>query len=139
MSSEEKGTFKSTLESLFNGMDSFLSTKTVVGDPIHIEDTIILPLVDVTFGVASGAFDKGNNNSAGGGMGGKMKPSAVLVITNNSSRLISIDNSSGIDKILDMIPDFVNKFKGPDKNQSRKEAGKVLEETIVESNSLDND
>ena len=71
--------FNETVGSLFKGMDSFLSTKTVVGEAIHIGDTIILPLVDVTFGVAAGAFrstDSRRNNS-GGGMGGKMRPSAV--------------------------------------------------------------
>ena len=48
--------FHTTVESLFKGMDSFITTKTVVGDAIHIGDTIILPLVDVSFGVAAGAF-----------------------------------------------------------------------------------
>ena len=37
--------FNNTVESLFKGMDSFITTKTVVGDAIHIGDTIILPLV----------------------------------------------------------------------------------------------
>jgi len=45
--------FHTTVESLFKGMDSFITTKTVVGDAIHIGDTIILPLVDVSFGVAA--------------------------------------------------------------------------------------
>lgn len=40
--------FNNTVESLFKGMDSFITTKTVVGDAIHIGDTIILPLVDVS-------------------------------------------------------------------------------------------
>ena len=48
--------FHTTVESLFKGMDSFITTKTVVGDAIHIGDTIILPLVDVSFGVAAGVF-----------------------------------------------------------------------------------
>ena len=43
--------FNNTVESLFKGMDSFITTKTVVGDAIHIGDTIILPLVDVSFPV----------------------------------------------------------------------------------------
>ena len=47
--------FNNTVESLFKGMDSFITTKTVVGDAIHIGDTIILPLVDVSFGVAAAA------------------------------------------------------------------------------------
>ena len=48
--------FQNTVEALFKGMDSFISTKTVVGDAITAGDTILLPLVDVSFGVAAGAF-----------------------------------------------------------------------------------
>ena len=39
--------FKETVNSLFKGMDSFISAKTVVGEAIHVGDTIILPLMDV--------------------------------------------------------------------------------------------
>ena len=48
--------FKGTVESLFKGVDGMISSKTVVGDAIHIGDTIILPLVDVSFGLGAGAF-----------------------------------------------------------------------------------
>ena len=32
---ENKNTFQTTVESLMKGMDSFVSSKTVVGEPIH--------------------------------------------------------------------------------------------------------
>lgn len=102
--------FNSTVESLFKGMDSFISTKTVVGDAVHIGDTILLPLVDVSFGVGAGAFAQDKKNNAGGGMGGKITPSAVLVIQNGTTKLVNIKNQDGVTKILDMVPDFVNKF-----------------------------
>lgn len=102
--------FNSTVESLFKGMDSFITTKTVVGDAIHIGDTIILPLVDVSFGVAAGAFSQDKKNNGAGGMGGKIMPSAVLVIQNGTTKLVNIKNQDGVTKILDMVPDFVNKF-----------------------------
>ena len=102
--------FHTTVESLFKGMDSFITTKTVVGDAIHIGGTIILPLVDVSFGVAAGAFSQEKKNNGAGGMGGKIMPSAVLVIQNGTTKLVNIKNQDGITKILDMVPDFVNKF-----------------------------
>ena len=43
--------FKETVESLFHGMDSVITSKTVVGEAIHINGTIILPLMDVSFGI----------------------------------------------------------------------------------------
>lgn len=105
--------FNNTVESLFKGMDNFITTKTVIGDAVRFEDgTIVLPLVDVSFGVAAGAFsdDSAKKNNGGGGMGGKIQPSAVLVIKDGTSRLVNVKNQDGITKLLDMVPEFVEKF-----------------------------
>ena len=107
---EKENNFKDTVNSLFKGMDGFVSAKTVVGDAIHVGDTIILPLVDVSFGVAAGAFSQEKKNNGAGGMGGKINPSAVLVIQNGVTKLVNIKNQDGMTKILDMVPDFINKF-----------------------------
>ena len=137
--------FHTTVESLFKGMDSFITTKTVVGDAIHIGDTIMLPLVDVSFGVAAGAFSQEKKNNGAGGMGGKIMPSAVLVIQNGTTKLVNIKNQDGITKVLDMVPDFVNKFTS--KNDASSEnvtenqtdaaakaaAGKEMEDILKDS------
>uniref|UniRef100_UPI004056D7E4 GerW family sporulation protein n=1 Tax=Agathobacter sp. TaxID=2021311 RepID=UPI004056D7E4 len=99
-----------TVESLFKGMDNFITTKTVVGDAITVGETIILPLVDVSFGVAAGAFLDDTKNNGAGGMGGKISPSAILVISNNSTRLVNVKNQDAITKILDMVPDLMDRF-----------------------------
>lgn len=109
--------FNQTVESLFKGMDSFLTTKTVVGEAMTFADgTIVLPLVDVSFGVGAGAFaqDENKKNNGGGGMGGKISPSAVLVIQNGTTKLVNVKNQDGLTKLLDMVPDFVNKFTHKD-------------------------
>ena len=103
-------TFEKTVESLFKGMDSFITTKTVVGDAIHFGDTIILPLVDVSFGVGAGAFTGEKKNNGGGGMGGKITPSSILVMQNGTTKLISVKNQDVMSKVLDMVPDIINKF-----------------------------
>ncbi|MDO5381870.1 MAG: GerW family sporulation protein [Eubacteriales bacterium] len=104
--------FDSTVASLFKGMDSFLSAKTVVGDAVTVKDTIILPLMDVSFGVGAGAFAGDKKNNAGGAMGGKMTPSAVLVIQNGATKLVNIKNQDTVTKILDMVPDVVDRITG---------------------------
>ena len=109
---ENKNDFNETVASLFKGMDSFLSAKTVVGEAVHVNDTIILPLVDVSFGVGAGAFAGDKKNNAGGGMGGKMSPSAVLVIQNSATKLVNIKNQDTVTKILDMVPDVVDRITG---------------------------
>ena len=82
--------FTGVVESLLKGMDTVLSTKTVVGEATKIGDTIILPLVDVTFGVGAGASKGDKKNGGMGGMSGKMTPSAVLVIKNGQTKLVNI-------------------------------------------------
>ena len=96
--------FNQTVGSLFQGMDSLLTTKTVVGEPTKVGDTIILPLVDVNFGVAAGAFGKN------GGMGGKMSPTAVLVIQNGHAKMIPVKQGDTVSKVIDMIPEVVDKI-----------------------------
>lgn len=102
--------FKDTVNSLFKGLDTFISAKTVVGEAVNVGDTIILPLVDVTFGVGAGAFEGDKKSNGGGGMTGKMTPSAVLVIQNGTTKLVNIKNQDGLTKVLDMVPDFVDRF-----------------------------
>ena len=113
-----ENSFQNTVEALFKGMDSFITTKTVVGDAITVGDTIILPLVDVSFGVGAGAFAEGNKNNGAGGMGGKISPSAVLVINKNGTKLVNVKNQDAITKILDMVPDLADKFTGKDKDDA---------------------
>lgn len=105
--------FSGVVESLLKGMDTVLSTKTVVGEATKIGDTIILPLVDVTFGVGAGASKGEKKNGGMGGMSGKMTPSAVLVIKNGQTKLVNIKNQDTVTKILDMIPDLVDRFTSP--------------------------
>ena len=92
-----------TISTLFHGMDGFVSSKSVVGDPIKVGDTIIIPLLDVNFGMAAGAFNKQTGNNAAGGIGAKLSPAAVLVISNGKTRLVNIKNQDAISKIIDIV------------------------------------
>lgn len=105
--------FTGVIESLMKGMNTVLSTKTVVGEATQIGDTIILPLVDVTFGVGAGASAADKKTGGAGGFSGKLTPSAVLVIKNGSTKLVNIKNQDTVTKVLDMIPDLVDKFTAP--------------------------
>lgn len=119
--------FNNTIQSLFKGMDSFITTKTVVGEAIHIGDIIILPLVDVSFGVAAGAFSQEKKNNGAGGMGGKIQPSCVLVIQNGQTKLVNVKNQDTITKLLDMVPDLVNKFTSKESDSSDESLEDILE------------
>ena len=117
--------FNSTVAALFTGMDSVVSSKTVVGDAIHIGDTIILPLVDVSFAVGAGTFNDGPKEKGAGGLGGKITPSAVLVIQNGRTKLVNIKNQDTITKLLDLVPDVMDRI-----NERRE--GKLSEKDVDE-------
>ena len=118
---------KKTSEELVEAMEHFITTKSVVGEPIKLGDTILLPLADVSFGMGIGMFSKGENGT--GGVGGKITPNAVLVLKKGSSKIISVKDADGISKIIDMVPDVVNKFG--DKVSDK--FGKKDKETKVEN------
>lgn len=126
---DKENQFQGVVESLLKGMDTVLSTKTVVGEATQIGDTIILPLVDVTFGVGAGAGSNAEKNSASGagGLGGKMTPSAVLVIKDGSTKLVNIKNQDAVTKVLDMIPDIVERFTKP-----RDQDGEISDAEVVD-------
>ena len=113
------------MQSLFKGMDTVLSTKTVVGEPTQIGDVIIVPLVDVSFGVAAGASLGDSKNNGGGGLGGKMSPNAVLVIKDGTTKLVNIKNQDTITKVLDMVPDLMEKL-------TKKETDMPSDEEVVD-------
>ena len=89
MRDKDTNGFNASVESLLKGMEGFVSSKTVVGDAIHVNDSIILPLVDIQFGVGAGAFSSDKKENTGGGIGARISPSAVLVIQNGVTKLVN--------------------------------------------------
>ena len=124
--------FKGTVDALFQGIDGVVSSKTVVGDAIHIGETIILPLVDVSFAVGAGAFNAEKKERGAGGIGGKMTPCAVLVIQGGHTKLVNIKNQDTITKILDMVPDVIDKFSsGKDSKMTEEDVMDILDDADI--------
>ena len=94
-----------------------------------------MPLVDVSFGVGAGAGSNGTKNSASGagGLGGKMTPSAVLVIKDGGVKLVNIKNQDAVTKVLDMVPDLIEKFTKPkDKAESPEKEEEISDADVVD-------
>ena len=123
---ENHNNINAVMESLLKGANTLMSTKTVVGEATKIDDTIIIPLVDVSFGVGAGASRSDKKDGGAGGLSGKMTPSAVLLIKNGQTKLVNIKNQDSVTKILDMIPDLVDRFTAkPETMMSDEEAQKA--------------
>lgn len=103
-----------SINNIFDKLENFLKTKTVVGEPMQIGDVTIVPFIDISFGLGtgggSGVEEKGNQGSGGGaGSGGKISPTAILVIKGDKIELLPIKKAGGLDKLIDMVPDIVAK------------------------------
>lgn len=127
----------SSLETLFSKMDEFVSTKTVVGEPINMGGVIMLPLVDVFFGVGAGASaqaEDSKKSTDAGGLGAKITPSAVIVIQDGSVQLVNVKNQDAVSKLIDMAPGIVNKLNlsAGKKEKDHYEDDGDFEERIVE-------
>ncbi|MDP3488191.1 MAG: spore germination protein GerW family protein [Bacillota bacterium] len=101
---------------LFEKLENFVKTKTVVGETIQIGDTTLIPFVTVSFGLGSGGGDgtdnKGSKGVGGGaGIGARVVPTAVLVIQGDKIEMISISKPGNLSKLLEMVPELITKFK----------------------------
>lgn len=129
-----------SLDTMFNKLEGVISSKTVIGDAIHIGDIIILPLVDVSFGLGAGNYDNSSNekiekSSGGGGIGASVTPSAVLVIENSNVQLVNIKNQDSLNKLIDMAPNVISKITSFFKKEDEKED--FLEDEFVDNENIE--
>ena len=124
--------FQVNVDTLFKGMDSFVTSKTCVGDPIRIGDTIILPLVDVSFGLMASTKNEKDRRNGGGGLGGKMTPSALLIIKDGATRLVNVRSQDSLSKIIDLAPELIERFTSRNKTKTTPEEEAVMKEAAKE-------
>ncbi len=109
-----ESSLKNNIAALFEGMDTFVSSKTVVGEPMQVGGATIIPLMDVSCGMAAGAFAGAKEKNAGG-MNAKISPAAVLVIQNGATRILNVRSQDAVSKVVDLVPDLINKFTATSK------------------------
>ena len=122
------------IESLMNtamsNLRDMIDVNTVIGETIELENgTAIVPISKVAFGFAAGGseFNMGTLETSrkqgideeskyslpfggGSGAGVNIQPVGFLVITENTAKMIPVDHCSAIDKLLDYVPDLLEKI-----------------------------
>ena len=79
-----------------------VNAETIIGDPIHVDDTTIIPVSRVTFGFASGGSDVGPSVS--------VTPVAFLVVSNGNVRTVQlVEKVSAVDNVIASLPELVDK------------------------------
>jgi uncharacterized spore protein YtfJ len=99
--------------SMFDKLEKFLKTETVVGEPFVVGNITFVPIISATFGLAGGSGEgkKGaDGDGSGGGLGCKITPNAVLVIKGEEVNLIPLNNKGSLEKIIDMVPEIIKKI-----------------------------
>lgn len=110
---------KTAMESIKDMVD----VNTVVGDPVETHDgTVIIPVSRVTFGFGAGGAelagqtdpDEGAGNPFGGGSGAgvSVQPVGFLVVGQGQIRMLPVEGSSLIDRLLDLAPSLIASFTG---------------------------
>ncbi len=127
-----------TLQALFKGMEGLVQSKTVVGEPVQIGDATIVPLVEVSAGLASGTLKNNAKNNGAGAMSAKLSPVAMLIIQEGRTRLVNVKNQDVMTRLLDLIPEAIDKItKGAVSPEARAAAEDMLDKDDAEDDLLD--
>ena len=100
-----------------------VDVNTIIGQPIQAGEVTLIPVSRVTFGFASGGSDwAGKNqkadaaNSFGGGAGSGVSivPVSFLVVKGDLVRMIPVSAypMTGVERIIDMVPEVIDKVTG---------------------------
>ncbi|MFR8103991.1 MAG: GerW family sporulation protein [Clostridia bacterium] len=139
-----------------NSIQDMIDVNTIIGEPIETSNNIvIIPISKVSFGFAAGGSEfKGETVDeytkrekeeeiqyrlpfgGGSGAGASINPVAFLVVQNNNVKLLPVNHSSAMDKLLDYVPDLVEKANSvinkqmQNKKEEKKEEHKLNEKII---------
>lgn len=108
--------FNDNLSTLLDKVKTLAKTETVVGDPIVVQDTTLVPISKIRIGFATGGGEQGADNSknsgdaAGGGV--SVTPIAVVVVKEGKdSKLLWLEKEdSSVNKLLDLVPGILDKI-----------------------------
>ncbi len=112
-----------------NSIQDMIDVNTIIGEPIETSNNIvIIPISKVSFGFAAGGsefkgetideYTKKDKEEAiqyrlpfggGSGAGVTINPIAFLVIQPNNVKLMPVNHTSSLDKLLDYMPDLMER------------------------------
>ena len=113
--------FNDTLATLLDKFKALAKTENVVGDPIVVKDTTLIPISKISIGFATGGGEHGTDDrkSGGDGAGGgiSVTPIAIVVIKEGKdSKLLWLEKEDrSVNKLLDLVPTILNRIAPEEK------------------------
>ena len=101
-----------------------VKAETVVGEPIEIGGTVVVPVSRISFGFgAGGGADTSDGGGSGTGGGASVEPLAFVVIRDGKAQILPVQEKEGsIKGLLDLAPDLLSKVKAIKEKRDRKKA-----------------
>lgn len=117
------------MSTAMNSIQDMIDVNTIIGEPIETSNNIIIiPISKVSFGFAAGGSEFNGETideykkvekeeqiqyrlpfGGGSGAGVTINPIAFLVIQSDNVKLMPVNHSSSIDRLLDYVPDLIEK------------------------------
>ncbi len=126
------------IEDIGSELSKFLSTETVFGEPIVINNVTLIPVQSVSLGfgggVGTGKASKGEGQGTGSGAGAMLRPLAIVAITQAGE--IHVYNFKGfgniVEAVVEHIPETVSKLAemGMGKKKGKGEGKEVCKEEV---------
>ncbi len=99
------------LETMYDKLDNFLKTETVVGETIKVGEVKLIPIITASFGLGGGIGEEEDKaGGGGGGVGCKISPDAILVIRGSEVEMMPVKNKGSLDKLIEKIPSLLDKI-----------------------------
>ena len=99
------------LETMYDKLDNFLKTETVVGETIEVGEVKLIPIITASFGLGGGMGEEDNAGGGGGGVGCKISPDAILVIRGSDVEMMPVKNKSSLEKLIEKAPELIAKIE----------------------------
>ena len=140
---EDKHPIGDLMEVTMSKIREMVDVNTIVGTPIVAGEVTIIPVSKVSFGFASGGSDfatknqpAGKDNAFGGGSGAGVNiiPIGFLIVRGDNVRMlpIAMPASSTADRVLEMVPDIVEKISEMVPKKDKKDKSEEGEDPAAE-------
>ena len=138
------------MSAAMTSIQDMVDVNTIIGDPIETSNNIvIIPISKVSFGFAAGGSEFNEETideytkkekeeeiqyklpfGGGAGAGVSINPVAFLVVQGDTVKLLPVNHSSAIDRLLDYVPDLFEKVNEMINKSTNKTCKEKIEDIL---------
>jgi sporulation protein YtfJ len=123
---------ESMMEKTIEKIKSLVQSDTIIGAPITVGQVTLIPVSKVTYGFAAGGTDHTSKHNAskdlyggGAGAGITIAPVGFVSVCGTSVKMLPVNPAvSTADRIVEMVPDTVDKITGFVQDMRQKKVAK---------------